>query len=83
MAEVLRCRVDAVTSAGCWVTAPGYGQLGPLEHFGGPQPGIPALLIVLPGADMVVLADATRTRLQQIAAASTDFTDFKTRIAAW
>ena len=83
MAEIVRCRVDAVTAMGAWVTAAGYGNLGPLEALGDPQQGSPALLIVLPGADMVVLADTTRTRLQQIAAASADFTDFKTRIANW
>lgn len=54
--RVLRCRIDQVTSAGVWVTAPDYPPLGPLDVFGAtPTEGVRGLLLVLDDGDMAVL----------------------------
>ena len=54
--RVLRCRITTVISAGVWVTAPDYPQLGPLDAFGGaPVEGRRGLLMVFDDGDMAVL----------------------------
>lgn len=83
--------VTDVTAKGVWVVSAWLtGRTGPIPVSGSPAVGDPVLIMRTDEGELAAVrggdtryVDAIKSDVKAIAAASTDFADFKTRMAAW